>query len=172
MLVTDENLLIFQGLMSLERSDVHDDAALVPYPNVVTMPTKDVSIAVRGPANARLWGSWSLDKNCRGSFEGLTCALARAPEDSHVAYDTFTILCFAGPWHMCHVDLRAGGPAGAVVLFDDSEMAMQWCGVGGMDDGEYRCHEGVVAKDSAMFNATASVFEFCGEGPAGCGAHR
>jgi hypothetical protein len=37
-----------------------------------------------------------------------------------------------------------------------------------MDDGEYRCNEGLVVRDAAMCNVSASVFEFCGEGCAGC----
>ncbi len=31
---------------------------------------------------------------------------------------------------------------------------MRWCGIGGLDAGEYRCQEGLVVKDSTMCNVT------------------
>ena len=241
-LVTDEDLLL-QGIFSMRRPQLNE--TLVRCPDALTMPRKSVRIHVRGPPNARLWGTWSLDKNCGGTFEGVTCALARAKETCHVEHETFTMLCMGGAWEFAHVDVRAGGPAGALCLFYDSEVnhfvshhnlqifwksesqvamlwcglaarnglrtleptpilnvepsqvtpptpsrplpatpcplpdtlqrtptrmqvVLRWCGRGGMDDGEYRCNEGLVVRDAATCNVSASVFEFCGEGCAGC----
>ena len=76
MLVTDEDLLL-SGILSMRRPAPNVTERLVPCPDSLTMPRKLVDVHVRGPPNARLWGTWSLDKNCRGSFEGVTCALAR-----------------------------------------------------------------------------------------------
>ena len=166
-LVADEDLYL-HGLYA-HRRPADLDVPRVPYPDAQRMPREDVRLIVRGPPNARVWGRWMLDKNCRGAFHGLTCALARAPEHAHIEYESFTMLVMAGPWVWSHTDVRAGGPAGAVCMFNGARLAAEWCGLGGMDEGEYRCHEGVVVKDTASCNVSASVMEFCGDGPAGCG---
>jgi hypothetical protein len=168
-LITDRDIIL-GGMASMRRPDPEEDAELlVPYPNVLSMPRLRVRIDVEGPPNARTWGRWRLDKNCFGSFTGLTCAMVRAHERTHVECETFTVICLGGPWEMSHVDFRAGGPAGAMVMLEDSEVDMRWCAVGGMDDGEYRCVEGLVVKDATLCNVTACVLEFCGGGPVACG---
>jgi hypothetical protein len=162
-LVTTQDM-IYQGFCTMRRPDSDGPPEkLVPYPNMHTFPRKDVKIQVRGPPNARTWGTWVLDKNCLGSFEGLTCSLACGPEDTFIEYETFTFVCLGGSWVFEHVDVRAGGPAGALVTYDSSQVVLRWCGVGGLDDGQYRCHEGLVIRDASFCNISASVLEFCGE---------
>ena len=167
--IETERDLLFQAVIIQRRPDPSNLEPLVPYPDVHSMPRQNIEITVRGPPNARVWGKWQLDKNCHGIFQGLTCALVRDLEYVHVEYRTFTILCIGGPWEMEHVDIRAGGPAGALILYDTSRMDLRWCGVGGIDDGEFRCQEGIVVKDASMCNVTSSFLEFCGGALADCG---
>ena len=47
-----------------------------------------------------------------------------AQETCHVEYETFTMLCIGGTWEFVHVDVRAGGPAGALCLFYESQVAL------------------------------------------------
>ena len=53
------------------------------------------------------------------------------------------MLCMGGTWEFAHVDVRAGGPAGAMCLFLDSQVVLPWSGgvgvwgSGGVLSGRY-----------------------------------